>query len=292
MTEDKIIYQDRPGRRVLDLRPHGIDCIPVLGLSDFRIVHPGTDFHIHPGCIEICLCVRGNLAFETAERTYPFLPGSIFVSTDREPHRMRSNPKGLVIYRVLLKTPKPGQSILSLPVRESEWLVRSLLHLPKRLFKSTPRVRESFRFLFATYDGERFDAARRVKLRTGVLDLLISVIESARALPPKAPDAIAALLRTMHEHPERDYPVGRLAKELSLSGSGFSEIFKRTAGLPPHAYLLSCRITRAQQMLRSRNPSLKAIAEMLRFSSTRHFATVFKKIAGSTPSDYARLNRA
>ena len=83
MTEDPICYQDKPGRRVLDLRPCGVDCIPVLGLSDFHMVHPGTDYHIHPRCIEICLCVRGNLAFETTDRTYPFLPGSLFVSTER-----------------------------------------------------------------------------------------------------------------------------------------------------------------------------------------------------------------
>ena len=47
MTEDPIVYQDQPGRRVLDLRPDGVDCIPVLGLSNFRMIHPGTDLHIH-----------------------------------------------------------------------------------------------------------------------------------------------------------------------------------------------------------------------------------------------------
>lgn len=288
MTEDPIVYQDRPGRRVLDLRPDDIDCIPVLGLSDFQMIRPGTDYHIHPGCIEICLCVRGNLTFETDGRSYPFLPGCVFVSTDREPHRMRHAPKGLVVYRVLFQVPKPGRRVLGLTQRETEWIVRMLRHLPKRLFKSTERIREAFRTLFVIHDNERLTAARTVKLKAGVLDLLVGVIEAARLLPGKAPETITDLMRTMREHPDRDYPIGQLAAQAALSASGFSEAFKGAAGLPPHAYLISCRIAKAQKVLATGNKSIKAIAGLLHFSSPQHFSNVFKRIVGTSPAAYAK----
>ena len=278
-------YEDRPGRRVLDLRPHGVDCIPVLGLSNFRMIHPGTDYHVHPGCIEISLCVRGNLAFETEEKSYPFLPGSIFVSTDREPHRMRHNPKGLMLYRILFALPRPGKRILGLTAPETEWIVRSLTHLPKRLFKSTAKVRDAFETLFTAYDSERLAAIRSVKLKSATLELLIAVIEAARLLPAKAPDRIASIMKRMREHPDREYAIDTLAEEASLSPSALSETFKRAAGLPPHAYLIDCRIRRAQALLADGNLSIKAISDMLRFSSTQHFATTFKKITGSSPSE-------
>ena len=285
MTADPIVYQNRPGRRVLDLRPCGIDCIPVLGLSNFRMVHPGTDYHVHPGCVEICLCVRGNLAFETEDTTYPFLPGSVFVSTEREPHRMRHNPKGLMLYRILFAPPRPGKRILGLTTKETEWIVRSLTHLPKRLFKSTTRIKVAFETLFTAYDTERLAAIRSVKLKSATLELLISVIEAARLLPPKAPDQIEAIMKRMREHPDREYAIEALSKETSLSPSALSETFKRAAGLPPHAYLIDCRIRRAQELLAGGKSSIKAISDMLRFSSTQHFATTFKKITGVSPSE-------
>ena len=291
MIENPIVYQDRPGQRVLDLRPAGVDCIPVLGLSNFRMIHPGTDYHIHPGCVEICLCIRGNLAFETEDRTYPFLPGNVFVSTADEPHRMRHNPKGLMVCRILFAVPRPGNRILGLSVRETEWIARSLTHLPKRLFKSTPQIKAAFDDLFATYDSNGLAAARAVRMKSAALTLLIAVIDAARLLPPKAPNTIAALMKRMREHPDRDYPVGQLAAEASLSESAFSETFKRAAGLPPHAYLLSCRITRAQELLSKKRMSIKAVANQLRFTSSQHFSTAFTRIVGTTPARYGRHPR-
>ena len=287
MTEDPIVYQDQPGRRVLDLRPDGVDCIPVLGLSNFRMIHPGTDFHVHPGCVEICLCLRGNLAFETERESYPFLPGSLFVSTDREPHRMRHNPKGLMVYRILFAPPRRGKRILGLTASETEWIVRSLAHLPKRLFKSTPRVRSAFESLFAIYDTEHLGAVRSVKLKSATLDLLIAVIDAARLLPPKASAAIASIMKEMREHPDRNYAIESLATEASLSPSALSEKFKHAAGLPPHAYLISCRIHRAQELLARGKLSIRAVADVLRFSSTQHFSNVFKRIVGTSPAAYA-----
>ena len=108
MRIDPIVYVDGKERRTLDLRPDGVACIPVLGLSNFQSVRTGTEEHVHPGCVEVSLCVRGNLMFESFGSCYPFLPGTVFVSQPAEPHRMRHNPKGLMLYRILFKVPGEG----------------------------------------------------------------------------------------------------------------------------------------------------------------------------------------
>lgn len=292
MTADPIVYQDRPGRRVLDLRPCGVDCIPVLGLSNFRMIHPGTDYHIHPGCVEICLCLRGNLTFETGESAYPFLPGSLFVSTDREPHRMRHNPKGLMLYRILFAVPSSGKCILGLSVPETQWIVRALTHLPKRLFKATPKIKDAFETLFSVYDTEKLETIRSVKLKSAVLELLIAIIEAARLLPAKTPDLIADIMKRMREHPDREYAIEALAQETSLSPSALSETFKRAAGLPPHAYLLDCRVERAKRLLSATDRSIASIAQELRFYSAQHFAMTFKRITGHPPREFRTARRA
>ena len=111
---DPIVYEDGKERRSLDLRPDGVACIPMLGLSNFQTARTGTEEHVHPGCVEVSLCVRVNLMFESQGESYPFLPGTVFVSQPMESHRMRHNPKGLMLYRILFKSPDEGENVLDL----------------------------------------------------------------------------------------------------------------------------------------------------------------------------------
>ena len=287
MVADKIIYRDEPDFRVLDLRPDGVDCIPVLGLSDFLSVKKGPVFHYHPGCMEFCLCLKGNLIFDTEDREYPFLPGHVFASAPNEPHHMRNNPSGLMVYRILFKIPKTGKRILGLDDRGSEWLARSLTHLPKRLFTATPLIRASFERLFSTYDNVgRKSPSRRVKMRAAALDLLIAIIDAARRAPAKAPDKITEIAKRIRDRPNADYPVSDLAKEANMSLSTFANAFKRAKGLPLHAYVLHCRIDRAKRLLVTTRRTVTSIGQELHFYSTQHFANTFRRIIGKYPKDF------
>ncbi len=289
MTADKIVYRDAPGHRVLDLRPDGVDCIPSLRLSDFRAVQPSVDFHCHPGCMEFCYCLRGNLVFDTPEREYRFLPDHVFVSAPDQPHHLRNNPSGLRTYSILFRIPSgpARRRVLGLDARGSEWLVRSLTHLPKRIFAATGAVRESFERLFAVYDGtRRASPARRVKMRAAALDLLVALIEDARRLPGRAPDAIEAIAERIRADPAGEHPVAEMARESGRSVSNFTAAFRRAKGLPPHAYVLACRIDRAKRMLSSTPRTVDSIANELRFSSAQHFARIFRRIVGTSPSAY------
>lgn len=293
MVADRISYCDEPGYRVLDLRPDGVDCIPVLGFSDFMAIRKGPDFHYHPGCMEFCLCLKGNLIFDTEGKEYPFLPGHVFVSAPDEPHHLRNNPSGLMVYRLLFRIPKDGKRILGLDARGSEWLARSLTHLPKRLFASTPSIRSSFEKLFFIYDNiGRKSPARKVRMRAGALDLLIAIIDAARRSPVKTPDKINEIARRIRERPNAEYPVADLAKETDLSLSAFANAFKRAMGLPLHAYVLNCRINRAKRLLLTTKRTVTSIGQELHFYSTQHFALTFKRIIGMYPHDFRHSAKA
>lgn len=287
MFNDPIVYQDLPGQRVLDLRSDGVGCIPALRQSNFQMVHVGPSDHIHAGCVEIVLCLRGTLTFASKGIEYPFLPGSVFVSTPEEPHHLHNHPRGLSLYSLLFALPRRNGRVLGFSARESEWLVRSLTHLPKRLFAATPQLKAAFERLFEIYDGERRGSpARRVKMQTAAADLLVSVIEAARRTPRRTPERIASVARRMRENPGADYPVDTLAQSVGLAPVTFSETFKRATGLPPHAYLLSCRIRTAQRLLQDGFHTVAAVARELRFASPQHFATAFKRTVGRTPTEW------
>lgn len=286
MKPFKIIYRDDPKRRILDLRRDGIDCIPALGFSDFPAVRQSIDPHRHLGCMEFTLCLKGNLTFELQNRNFPFMPGQVFVAAPHEQHHLLSHPSGLKVFWFLFKIPKAGQRILGLDADGSKWLSRCLTHLPKRIFAATPAVRESFERLFDIYDTvSRRSPARKVKLTAATLDLLISLVEAARRAPGKATERMLAIARRIRDAPNAEYPIEQLAREYGVSVSTFATEFKRSMGLPLHAYLLNCRIDLAKQLLRSKR-TVAAIGQELRFCSTQHFAKTFKRITGINPQEF------
>ncbi len=289
-ANDPIVYLDGKERRSLDLRPYGVACIPFLGLSNFQTVRTGTEEHVHEGCVEVSLCLRGNLAFEADGIEYPFLPGSVFVSQPHEPHRMRHNPKGLMLQRILFKIPKKGACVLDLPRRENAWLVREMQNFPMRLFPATERVKVAFARLFERYDSEeRGTVSCRLKMKAAVLELLLALIEAphAPASSKGRPHAkVKAIVERLRKMPTENYPVENLAQEAALSVVAFTDAFKRATGLPPHAFLLDQRVKAARIDLADPLKNIASIAAKYRFSSPQHFATVFKRITGQTPRAY------
>ena len=285
---DPIVYVDNGGeRRTLDLRLDGISCIPLLGLSNFQAVHIGTDEHVHPGCVEISLCLRGNLMFESQGVAYPFLPGMVFVSQPTESHRMRSNPKGLMLYRILFKIPSKDETILGLPADESRWLVRQMTNFPVRLFPATERVKSSFERMFNAYDTDsRRTSARRLRMKAAALELLLSLVEApyAPATPKgKRNHKVNEIVERMKSMPAGDYSLEALSREAALSTVAFNDAFKRATGLPPHAFLLDVRVKAAARDLEDVSLSVADVAKRYKFSSPQHFATAYKRIMGVPP---------
>ena len=285
---EPIRYDDGDDWRIIDLRPDGCDCIPVLGRSSFKAVRRGVQLHVHPGHVEISLCLKGNIRYETGDGECQVLPGCLFVSKPGEPHRRCNNPKGMCLYRLLFKIPRKGSSILGLTPQESSLVSRGLVDFPYMICPSSQRVRIAFERLFKLYDSqERGTQMRRLVMKSAALELLLALIELPK-LPPSPlgrPNAkIKAIVARMEDSPEEEFSVENMAAEAALSTVAFIDAFKRATGLTPHAYLLDVRVKRARADLSNPKLSVAAVASRYRFPSPQHFATVFKRITGISPS--------
>ena len=82
-------YMDTPERRVVSLVADGVPCVPVLGFDAYRCQWRVAPIHVHEECLEISLCLRGDLEFELEGQSYPFRPDTVFVSRPDEVHRLR-----------------------------------------------------------------------------------------------------------------------------------------------------------------------------------------------------------
>lgn len=79
--------------------------------------------------------------------------------------------------------------------------------------------------------------------------------------------------------------VDSIAKLAYVSKSSFFKMFKDELGTSPNEFILHERITKAKELLASRN-SIKETAYQTGFSDTNYFTRVFKQWVGLTPKSY------
>ena len=289
---EPIFYEDGADWRIVDLRPHGVDCIPLFAFGNFGSVRPGADLHVHPGCVEVCLCMKGKVLYEADGIIYPVMPGHAFISRPDEPHRRCDNPKGMMLYRLLFRLPPKGGRMLGLSAAESAYITKSILHIPIRLFHATERLKAAFMHLFAVLDAPNHGPMlHRMEMRNAAVELLLALIEAPLA-PHNTrwkPNAkIKVIAKRIADHPEQDYPVASLAENAGMSLFAFSESFKRMTGLTPHAYIIDQRVQRAKDDLLQRRCDVRTAAKKWRFSSPQHMSTAFRNFLGQSPGHFKR----
>jgi AraC-like DNA-binding protein len=86
-----------------------------------------------------------------------------------------------------------------------------------------------------------------------------------------------------------DTALADIAAACGLSASHFARAFRRSTGLPPHAWLNKARVDRATMLLRQRRQSLAEIALECGFVDQSHFTRVFVRRVGLTPGAWRRM---
>lgn len=83
---------------------------------------------------------------------------------------------------------------------------------------------------------------------------------------------------------DRQVSLEDLANVAAMSAHHFARSFKATMGVTPVRYLWEKRLERAKALLRDNDHNLASIAFECGFRSQSHFATLFKRATGMTPS--------
>src|SRR5215471_6888777 len=99
-----------------------------------------------------------------------------------------------------------------------------------------------------------------------------------------------ARLRTVRElvqaKMEDDLNLAEMAQSVELSPAHFSRMFRQSTGETPHQFVLRNRIERAKEMLRVAEARVLDVAVACGFKTQQHFARVFRRICGTSPTEY------
>src|SRR5215471_8145446 len=106
---------------------------------------------------------------------------------------------------------------------------------------------------------------------------------SRGGLPPRA---LRRVREYIEAHLQENVSLQALAGIAGKSTYHFARAFKQSEGLPPHEFLVRCRLRRAQELLAGTNLPLAEVALACGFADQSHFAHRFRRQVGLTPGRY------
>jgi AraC family transcriptional regulator len=109
-----------------------------------------------------------------------------------------------------------------------------------------------------------------------------------RAIGGLAPYQLKRVIDHIENRLSEGSSLEELASLVGLSASHFAVAFRRSTGLPPHAWQTQRRVERAKTLLTSTKMSIAEIAVECGFSHAQHLARQFRRATGSAPSSYRR----
>jgi len=167
----------------------------------------------------------------------------------------------------------------------SQSLRRSALFTPER----TADAEKLFRRLLVSHQVDTPSAnCRCIALLYEIYSLLWTE-ESRTYLGTSASRRIQAageMVRRRYRDPSLS--VAELARRCGVSEVYFRKLFQAHWGVSPSRYLLTVRLEKAREVLRSPLFSLEECAHQCGFSSASYFCRVFHREVGITPAAYRR----
>ncbi len=157
-----------------------------------------------------------------------------------------------------------------------------------------PSITQIGRLLTAELQSNQFGSplfadsltiALSIHLLRHYCDLQQPLREDVEGLPPRKLQKASAYI---NEHLGEDLSISAIAEELEMSQYYFSRLFKQSMGRSPYQYVVQQRIKRAKYLLRTTPLSVAAIAQQVGFSHQNQLAIQFRKLTGTTPSNYRK----
>lgn len=96
---------------------------------------------------------------------------------------------------------------------------------------------------------------------------------------------------SIYRWPSRDYSIDDMAAELSLSRSRFQHLYTETFGVSVNKDVITSRLRKAAEMLRTTDLSVKDIGIMIGYGNTSYFVKLFGNAYGLPPLQYRNAEK-
>jgi AraC family transcriptional regulator len=115
------------------------------------------------------------------------------------------------------------------------------------------------------------------------------IVGETRGASPSLPGyKLRQITDWMAENVAEEFNLDRLAAQAGLSRFYFNRLFKSATGVSPSRYQITLRMDAAKRLLRETKKSAVDVALDVGYANPSHFAQLFRRETGLSPSDYRR----
>ena len=130
-------------------------------------------------------------------------------------------------------------------------------------------------------------------IRLSIEQLLIRLIRKHINMAPvkinKSNDLLAQITDYLSANVEERLEFKDILVQFNLSASVVKKIFRQQMGCGVMDYFTRLKVDKAKELIREENYTFTEISEKLGFNTSQYFTTVFKRVSGMTPSEYAKV---
>jgi len=247
-----------------------------------------TELHCHPCHYEAILCLKGRSLFRYGKKTMDVMPGAMVVSKPGKQHCLQLNTRMLETYYVEFSV----GSELGLTAAEQRRIRKALNERCGQPLNVGTYQREVFgRLVSVACEDQKKEKRpfKEIELRSAALAFVLSIVSLSVRSVGRRPDVkVSAWIESVRQHPESSPSLREVARECGCTVVSFVAAVKSATGYPPHAYVLKCRVEKSKELLAEGKRSIHAVADQLGFCGSQHYAFVFRKFVGKSPTEWRR----
>lgn len=94
------------------------------------------------------------------------------------------------------------------------------------------------------------------------------------------------VIEYINDNLTEDLTLAEIARVAGMNPHYFSRAFRQSTGIPPHRYVINCRVEQAKRLLTDDELPLVEVGMSVGFQNQSHFTTLFHKLTGVTPKAY------
>lgn len=250
-------------------------------------------------CIRIYYVLEGKFEWTVNDRDYILYPGDVVLI---QPGCKFSRQTGVLdigkLCWIIIEVEKTGSPEEIMFGKWSSFPLNEILTIGKIFrFGNTPvisRIKEVERILAGIRYELFYQEVGYVTRTNQLIDELIILIARKLTLHNNThrdfPKSFLNLEQALRKNLSHQWTVEEMAAMVGLGTTTFTEKVKSYSGFTPLNYLITIRVSEAIKLLKQNKLSVTDIALDVGFYSSQHFSTTFKKLTGSTPSDFRKKN--
>lgn len=283
ITDDMPIW--RENYKIVTKEQLNIPGLHMIGYAHFMTVDEPLLDHFHTN-MEFVVILNGKQKYLAGDKRYTLYGKDMFVSYPYEQHGNSGAVQDICEFIWFQLDMSSSDHFLGLVPPCSEYVFQRVKEYHRRIKRINGKelylLRSAFEYL-SSGDFSKQMLGYSELLRFIMRNICMSEMESEE---DTYDETIQDVISYIHKNLLNDLNIELLAEKCGLSASRFKAKFKDEMGVTPHAYINTLKIDSAKIYLKDSWRTVTDIAYLLNFSSSNHFASVFKKYTGQTPTEF------